>query len=222
MLEFKKSSDFIYNVENKIINTLLTSLTFLGLLVIIFNFIKAERFHDWTMFYIMNSVIVFLVFTTIFKRKIKKQTKALVLIVVVLFYFLFSLSRNGIMAGSIILVAMIPALSSYILDIRKAIIVLTLIMFTYGIFGFMFVHGHLNYRFNPHLYINNSAVWILHGLALLASSSGLLYFIVYYKNTLKGKIEKYYALINNSNDAIILFENGIITECNLATQEMFQ
>ncbi len=223
------------DIQNKIIELALIIFSSLGIISLILNVIRAVYKNMTVVLTIHTSVVILLVLLLIFRNKVSHNLKAAGLLIAIYVVITVGLYQLGFVASAKALIVVLPVLTSFVLSHQKAILVSLLLLITYVIFGSLFVSGvftDITYQTN---YTSHNAVWLLDGAVIFLASFTLLFgsqiyrkailhnFSVIRKHSaeLITKEQKYKMLFETSNDAILLFDEGVFVDCNQKALTLF-
>ncbi len=222
-------------LQNKIVDFALIAFSSIATIVQVITLYRAVSFGKMYTFIIQTLILLLLVITAFFRKRLSFNFKILTILVVTLMIFISGLYSYGYIATSIIYVSVAPVFVSFIASIRNAKISLGILVLTYLFFGFLYCSGYLGYSFDVTEYIARPMSWLNNAVAVTLTSAGLFYIGYYYRIALienytkiseqnialTDSENKYRTLFERSNDAIVLIEKDVFVDCNENTFNLF-
>jgi PAS domain S-box-containing protein len=227
--------DELRKIHEKLMNMTLRVAAGIGVITIVFQTIRDFNIGFSSTYYFQVSVFALIFISALFVKKIPLNLKFAVVVLLPVLVLVSGLHAYGFIASSKIYIVAVTIFASFLLKFRTTLLWLLFLMIIYFAFGLMYSRGILDYNFDTQEYIQDFNRWVLDGTILLFVSVGLLFLGKYYNEKIlesstriaekekesEDNDKKYRALFDNSNDAILLIENGIYFDCNKKAEEMF-
>lgn len=222
-------------LQSKIINQTFILFAILGLPTQLLATYRGFLFGLNSSNIIQIGVFLIVILITLFRKRLTSKFKIVACSVIVMIYLITGLNKYGFLASTKYYLVIIPILISFLVSYRKAIILLSIYIMVYAIFGFLYSNNHLAYSFDTVDYLINPIVWIIDSMAAFLTGLGLLYVANTYRtsilhadetikdneNNLLEKEFNYQSIFENSNDAIVLLNNDYTGKCNNKTYALF-
>ena len=96
----------------------------------------------------------------------------------------------GLLAISILLLAIIPIFVAFVNPTKKAIQTLLALTIIFALLGFGFVNGYLKYNFDTNQYLINRNIWIGEFTFYVIITSGIIYIVHLYRETINQNFHK--------------------------------
>ena len=223
------------DIQSRIIELALIIFSSLGIISLILNVIRSVYKNMAVVLTIHAAVVILLILLLLFRNKVGHNLKAGGLLAVLYVVISVGLYQLGFVASAKALIVVLPVLTSFVLSHQKAILVSLLLLVTYVVFGSLFVSGVFSDITHQTNYSTHNVVWVMDGTIIFLAAFTLLFgsqiyrkailhnFTVIRKHSaeLITKEQKYKMLFETSNDAILLFEDGVFVDCNQKALALF-
>jgi diguanylate cyclase (GGDEF)-like protein/PAS domain S-box-containing protein len=177
-----------------------------------------EPGHMLTNVHIILAVTVWLV--TLFRQKLPYNFRAPFIIILTIMFGFAGLVYYGLLAGSLPLLVVIPALAAILYGVRIGLSIALSILLLICIFSFFVVNGWFNIIVDPSIYAKSLYSWILFALgytiAAAALFTSIMLIIRHLKEALNNALENSYGL---EKQVQITSENLLFKEVQLQERE---
>jgi len=229
----KKENATIFT--NLVINRVLIISAIMTLLIIAGVFVRDNQnqftFSHFAQFGLGTLVIAL----AIFRNKINPFYKIWAYVIILILTLMSGLMLNGFLTSAKAYFIVIPVFLSFILPLKKAIVILFVLLIIYGTFGLLYAANILVYSYNLDNYALSFKTWATDGIIIVSSVTVLLITAYSFKNEVdknynhiilqNEKIQnnniKYQTLYENAYDAILLLKNDTFIDCNQKAGEYF-
>ena len=225
----------IRNLQEQVINI---SSLFIGVVALITAVAVFVGFADFgnLNFYLSMISVLGMVLVGIFRKKISSNLKMLTLISAIFLLTVSSFFAYGFISSAKIAILIVPLYISFTMSYRKALFAFLAFLLLYLSFAILFSTGVLVHTDYVISLLDDYMLWVIDAIALVTVAIGLLFIgktfwdkishqmeeLEEQKNTIKISEEKFRAIFEGSNDAILWIEDGKIIECNQRTLDMFE
>lgn len=224
-----------FDLNESTINFVLVIYAFTASIIYIVILIRDYKVESLEQNFLAIPLLLGLFFITYFRKKLKRSIKVAVLLFIVFISFILGLSTLGFLASSKHYVLVFPVFLSFVIPFKRSIVILSLLVVIYLIFGYLYVTESLVYNLSVESYVKLEIAWIIDAIILGSMSWGLLYIGYAYRISLKNNLEKiklqnkevdfqkrkFEILFENAFDAITLYKDGKFWDCNRTACEYF-
>ncbi|WP_109832576.1 PAS domain-containing protein [Reichenbachiella versicolor] len=228
-------SNSLRKLRNKWLNQTLIMILILSCVAQVFHLIRAIEQNDFLLFGIQIFVISLLFLVTIRRKKIPLEYKFWMLLIVSSIMVFIGLFKFGFFSAAKVCVPLLPIYFSFIISYRKALIILTVYILVFMAAGTLYDLGWIQYSFDTNAYASNWSIWVLEASVIVLMSCGILYFSYSYGNFIDSnhiKLQtqhnelinsgvKFKVLFENAFEAIAVFDDEKIVDCNLKMCEYY-
>ncbi len=232
-----KGSQDIYALRNTVLNYTLVIFSLVAFFVITFLFFVSFQYGSIS---VRNLIIysasgIVLILIALFRKYLSSAIKSLTVIAVFFVVIIANFYTLGLFANVKILAAALPVFLSFILPLRKTLVVLVILVVIYGLFGYLHAHDLITFGYDIEAYALRFSSWVA-GIAIMFFSSlsllivGNYFSTALFKNyissenqnkTLQEKEKKNRLLFENSHDALVLLKDYKYFDCNKHTFALF-
>jgi len=225
----------LQGLRDKIVNKALVIGFFFGFISYSVTFMRALEYGlDWT-FISISVVIVYLALVVFFRRKLSLNVKIYTIMGVVLIALVSGLVKYGFLVSSKAYLILIPILVSFILEYKKALILLFVYTSVYVLFGVLFMMHLIPFEIDANDYILSPSAWLMDISIIMLTALALLLVGKMYSATILEKLDvikenskdleirekRYRSLFEHSFDAVMILKDGLFYQANEKAVEMF-
>ena len=177
-----------------------------------------------------------LITATVFRKKLSLEVKIYLISLLILAVVVANFLGFGLIANAKVFIAVFPVFISFILPLKRSILVLMFFILVMAVFGVLYSQGILTYTIDTEEYATMLSSWIVGIIIILYLSVGLLFVGHFYSKALINnyqtikqqnqllidKERKFRLLYETSNDAIVMIKDEKYVDFNDKTLELFQ
>lgn len=181
-------------VRNRVLNSALVVISIFGVISHSTALLRAIMHEFNATFYIQTFVLVLLVLTTVYRKKLSLGVKTFVFSSIIIIAIIAGMVAYGILASSTIFIVALPVFASFMIPLKRAVILLISLIGVYVLFGVLFSVGILEYAIEINTYLTDSSIWIIgSSIDTIIAASGILFVGHYFTKALiknSSKIEE--------------------------------
>ncbi len=225
-----------YALRDRVINQSFVAISALAAVGILVSVFRAFTYGITVHSYVIIIATSFFLAIAIFRKKFSLSFKIVLLVLTVLVVVVSALGAFGFLASAKIYIALVPIYIAFLVSYRYALIALFAYLLVYLGAGHLYAMGYLTYDVDVLLFVDELTTWYAEGAIILLTAWGLLHvgynyrrFLDDYYDTIKRQYKqltenqnRYRALFESSNDAIILVKGRKFLDWNSKTLELFQ
>ncbi len=229
------TDDATVRIQNKITDLILVFLSFLGVLIILLSFIGV-MLYGFRITTLVHSIVFMLIVTlALMRHQFTPRFKMLVLLFILAIDVLYSIYHDGFISSAKIVMAVLPVFLSFLFSFRKAMYFLFLLICAYLVLGFLHISGWRIGDLDPATFTLKPFAWIMDCTVMCFASIGLIYIAKTYNKAIltnsklikEQSIEiinrqrRFEVLFQSLNDAIFLFQDLKVVDCNQSALILF-
>ncbi|TLX76487.1 PAS domain S-box protein [Labilibacter sediminis] len=230
-----KQRDELQVLRDNIVNKALSLGFIFGMISYIVTFIRCFTYGFDVAFGIITTVMVLFAMVVWRRKKLSLNLKVYFIMLFVLMAMVSGLMRFGYLVSSKAYIILIPIFVSFILEYRRALLLLIFYGGVYGIFGYGYVSGIIPSTVDANEYVLSANAWLMDLSIILLTALAILFVGNQFSQTLIEKLKiirqknkdlndrekRFSVLFEHSLDAIIILKDGLYYEANQRALEMF-
>ncbi len=223
-------------LRDDIVNKALEIGFIFGVISYLVTLIRAFKYgFNWT-FVAITLVVIYLGVLVYYRSKININYKVGSVVIVVLMALITGLSKFGFLVSSKAYIILIPIFVSFVLGYRKALLLLIFFSTVYVMFGVLYIYEVIPFKVDVLSYVLSPISWAMDISIIILTAAALLVVGKKYSDSILQNLalirqqnkdlnireQKFFLLFDNSFDAILIADKGIIIDANNSATQVLR